>query len=152
MQKYYSFLYFVQCSRNIRGYYIKKVLNLEVIKVKFNINNFLKRKFKDKNVIFSLICLVAIIVLLLIPTGFQKAIYTNAEGVKVKILEVNNTGNIRRRLLDLGFIPGVMVSAILQSPFKDPIAYKIKNTVIALRNEDSKQILVEVLKWKRKLL
>ena len=40
----------------------------------------------------------------------------------------------------------VMVSAILQSPFKDPIAYKIKNTVIALRNEDSKQILVEVLK------
>ena len=65
---------------------------------------------------------------------------------QAKILEVNNTGNIRRRLLDLGFIPGVMVNAILQSPFKDPIAYKIKNTVIALRNEDSKQILVEVLK------
>ena len=44
---------------------------------------------------------------------------------QAKILEVNNTGSIRRRLLDLGFIPGVMVSAILQSPFKDPIAYKI---------------------------
>ncbi|WP_347707734.1 YibE/F family protein [Clostridium sp. 1001271B_151109_B4] len=70
--------------------------------MKFNINNFLKRKFKDKNVIFSLICLVAIIVLLLIPTGFQKAIYTNAEGVKVKILEVNNDSIISSGLIQSG--------------------------------------------------
>ena len=70
--------------------------------MKFNINNFLKRKFKDKNVIFSLICLVAIIVLLLIPTGFQKAIYTNAEGVKVKILEVNNDSIVNSGLIQTG--------------------------------------------------
>lgn len=70
--------------------------------MKFNINNFFKRKFKDKNVIFSLICLVAIIVLLLIPTGFQKAIYTNAEGVKVKILEVNNDSIISSGLIQSG--------------------------------------------------
>lgn len=77
-------------------------MNLEVVKVKFNIDNFLKRKFKDKNVIFSLICLIAIIVLLLIPTGFQKAIYTNAEGVKVKILEVNNDSIISSGLIQSG--------------------------------------------------
>ena len=70
--------------------------------MKFSIKNFLKRKFKDKNVIFSLICLIAIIVLLLIPTGFQKAIYTNAEGVKVKILEVNNDSIISSGLIQSG--------------------------------------------------
>lgn len=70
--------------------------------MKFNISNFFKRKFKDKNVIFSLICLVAIIVLLLIPTGFQKAIYTNAEGVKVKILEVNNDSIVNSGLIQTG--------------------------------------------------
>lgn len=67
-----------------------------------NINNFLKKKLKDKNVIFSLLCLVAIVVLLMIPTGFQKAIYNNAEGVKVKILEVNNDSIITSGLIQSG--------------------------------------------------
>lgn len=67
-----------------------------------NINNFLKKKLKDKNVIFSLLCLVAIVVLLMVPTGFQKAIYNNAEGVKVKILEVNNDSIITSGLIQSG--------------------------------------------------
>lgn len=67
-----------------------------------NIKKFLKGKLKDKNVIFSLICLVAIMVLLLTPTGFQKALYTNAEGVKVKILEVNNDTIVNSGLIKTG--------------------------------------------------
>lgn len=70
--------------------------------MKLNINNFFKKRLKDKNVIFSLICLVAIIVLLIIPTGFQKAVYNNAEGVKVKILEVNNSSIVNSGLIQSG--------------------------------------------------
>jgi len=66
-----------------------------------------------------------------------------------KIISVNNIGSIRRRLLDIGFIPGTLVTATLSSPFNDPVAYKIKNAQIAIRKCDSKYIVVEVL-WERK--
>lgn len=62
-----------------------------------------------------------------------------------KVLKINNEDDIRRRLLDLGLIPGTIIEAVLISPFKDPIAYKIKNATIAIRKCDSKNIIVEEL-------
>lgn len=66
-------------------------------------------------------------------------------GKSCKVVKINNEGSIRRRLLDLGLIPGTIITAVLSSPFKDPIAYKIKNAVIAIRKSDSKNIVVEEL-------
>lgn len=48
----------------------------------------------------------------------------------------------KRRLYDLGFIPGEIVTKEFESIFKDPQCYKIKNTLIALRNEDACNIEV----------
>ncbi|MHC4342150.1 MAG: metal-dependent transcriptional regulator [Planctomycetota bacterium] len=42
-----------------------------------------------------------------------------------------------RRLLDLGFVPGTAVEAELESPNGDPIAYRIRGTLIALRREQA---------------
>ena len=44
---------------------------------------------------------------------------------------------MRRRLLDLGLIPGTRVTCIAKSPAGDPAAYLIRGAVIALRREDS---------------
>ena len=55
-----------------------------------NIKNNIKKFFKDKNVIFSIICIIAIWVLLLIPTGFETQKYQNAESVKAKVISVDN--------------------------------------------------------------
>jgi len=66
-------------------------------------------------------------------------------GKSAKIIKVNNTGSIRRRLLDIGLIPGSIVTTYLESPFNDPIAYKIKNAIIAIRRSDSKEIEVDIL-------
>ncbi|ONI45255.1 hypothetical protein AN641_04330 [Candidatus Epulonipiscioides gigas] len=45
----------------------------------------------NKNVVFSIVCLIVIAVLFAIPTGFERDIYINAEHAKVKILEVDNS-------------------------------------------------------------
>ena len=66
-------------------------------------------------------------------------------GEKAKIINLKNVGTIRRRLLDLGFVPGTVVECVLMSPFKDPVAYKVRNANIALRKSDSKLIEIEVL-------
>ena len=59
------------------------------------------------------------------------------------IKKINLDGSIKRRLLDIGLIEGTKVENVLESPFKDPVAYLIRGAVIAIRSEDSKNILVE---------
>ena len=52
------------------------------------------------------------------------------------------SGSIRRRLQDIGLIPGTKVECIQKSPLGDPIAFLIRGSVIALRCEDSSNIIV----------
>lgn len=52
------------------------------------------------------------------------------------------TGLKKRRMLDLGFVSGSIVEALLRSPSGDPKAYLIKGTVIALREDDAKNIFI----------
>lgn len=66
-------------------------------------------------------------------------------GEKGIIKKLNLNGLTRRRLFDLGFIPGTEISVVLQSPLRDPIAYEVRGTKIALRKEESDKIEVEVI-------
>ena len=58
------------------------------------------------------------------------------------VITVVDESSMRRRLFDLGFIPGAKVKCILISPFHDPKAYFINGNVIALRNKDASCIEV----------
>lgn len=49
----------------------------------------------------------------------------------------------RRRMLDLGLIPGTEVQAEIRSPAGDPTGYRIRGAVIALRKEQADQVQVE---------
>lgn len=46
---------------------------------------------KNKNIMFSCLCCILIYILVIIPTGFTKQIYLNAEGVKAKVLSTNES-------------------------------------------------------------
>lgn len=47
------------------------------------------------------------------------------------------------RLLALGFVPGGRVEAVQESPWGDPVAYRVCGAVIALRRADARRITVE---------
>ncbi|MGL5616267.1 MAG: YibE/F family protein [Sarcina sp.] len=56
---------------------------------------------RNKNLIFSIVAVVGIILLSFIPTGFEKQIYKNSQSATVKVLDINNnsiynTGMIRQ--------------------------------------------------------
>jgi DtxR family Mn-dependent transcriptional regulator len=51
----------------------------------------------------------------------------------------------RRRMLDLGLIPGTEVTAEIRSPGGDPTGYRIRGAVIALRREQADQVRIERL-------
>ncbi|MCF6348773.1 MAG: metal-dependent transcriptional regulator [Flavobacteriaceae bacterium] len=52
-------------------------------------------------------------------------------------------GDSRRRLLDLGFVKGTEISIDLMSPMRNPTAYLVKGTSIALRNDQASKILIK---------
>ncbi len=52
-------------------------------------------------------------------------------------------GDARRRLLDLGFVKGTPIKIDLISPLKNPKAYLIKGTSIALRDRQASKILIK---------
>ena len=56
------------------------------------------------------------------------------------IKQVHLTGAKRGRLQELGFIAGAQVRCVHISPFGDPVAYEILDTVIALRRSDAQYI------------
>lgn len=51
-------------------------------------------------------------------------------------------GNIRRRLLDMGLVKGTKITPVLVSPSKDPRAFEVRGTIIAIRKEDAENIKV----------
>lgn len=69
------------------------------------------------------------------------ALATGEEAVVVGIGERVHGGQ-RHRLLDLGVVPGTLVRAELRSPSGDPVAYRIRGAVIALRRAQAEDILV----------
>ncbi|MBM3265592.1 MAG: metal-dependent transcriptional regulator [candidate division Zixibacteria bacterium] len=51
-------------------------------------------------------------------------------------------GLTRRRFLDLGLTPGAGIERVMQSAFGEPVAYRIRGTLIALRKEQSDMIWI----------
>lgn len=59
-----------------------------------------------------------------------------------KIDKLLCSGDIKRRLLDLGITKGTTITPIFKSPLNNPIAYEVRGSIFAIRNEDSKYIEV----------
>ena len=59
---------------------------------------------------------------------------------------LNNT-SIKRRLLDIGLTPGTRIEKVLENFDGNLVAYMIRGALIAIRNEDAKNIMVEVVQY-----
>ena len=66
-----------------------------------------------------------------------------AFGEKGRVKEIYLDGKLRRRLQDMGLTRNAVVECLSESPSGDPRAYAICGAVIALRNRDSMQVLLE---------
>jgi len=68
-----------------------------------------------------------------------------AQGRSVRVTGISAVcqGPQRRRLLDLGVVPGTRITPELVSASGDPVAYRIRGALIALRGEQASWIAVE---------
>jgi DtxR family Mn-dependent transcriptional regulator len=68
-------------------------------------------------------------------------------GEQVQVVEISPRirGVERRRLMDLGLLPGTTITVELESAGRNPIAYRIRGAVIAFRKNQAELIRVRTL-------
>lgn len=60
------------------------------------------------------------------------------------INKINCASEIKKRFLDLGFIQNAKITPVLTSPAGNIRAYLIKDTLIAIRNQDATNITLSL--------
>jgi len=62
---------------------------------------------------------------------------------KFKIIRLTGNGEIRRRLIEMGFNSGTEGTLLRTALLKDPLEIQIKGYKVSLRRAEAKQILIE---------
>lgn len=62
---------------------------------------------------------------------------------RATIVRLDVDGYKRRAFINIGILPGTQVEKVRISPVGNPSAYRVKGTIIALRNEDAAKIIVD---------
>lgn len=63
-------------------------------------------------------------------------------GQRATIVRVGGVSALRRRLIEMGIVPGETIQVERVAPLGDPVAYRIKGYRLSLRGEDAAQIVV----------
>ncbi len=64
------------------------------------------------------------------------------EGDRAVIESVQGEGAFKRRLLEMGFMPGTEVLIKKYAPLRDPIEFVIKGYHVSLRREEAQMVFV----------
>ncbi|MBT4482845.1 MAG: iron transporter FeoA [Candidatus Latescibacteria bacterium] len=57
--------------------------------------------------------------------------------------KINADYGIKQRLMDMGIIEGVKVEMIRPAPLGDPIRIKVLNTLIAIRRNEARSLVID---------
>lgn len=76
-------------------------------------------------------------------TGHPLHTLNPGQSAAVASLSPRLRGAERRRMMDLGILPGTIIHAEISSPFGDPIAYRIRGALVALRREQADLICIQ---------
>lgn len=62
---------------------------------------------------------------------------------KGKIVAIKARGEMGRRIRDMGLVPGAALRVIRRAPLKDPVALRLTDFTLMLRNNEADYITVE---------
>ena len=66
-------------------------------------------------------------------------------GQQAVIKNISGNGNVKKRLLLLGFSPGKIVTMIKSAPLKDPLEVSLEHGHLSIRRQEAALILVDVI-------
>ncbi|MBD3305630.1 ferrous iron transport protein A [candidate division KSB3 bacterium] len=66
-----------------------------------------------------------------------------APGSRVIVKKLTGHGAVRRRLMDMGIIPGTEIEVLKVAPLGDPVEMKFKGYNLSLRRDEADMVIVE---------
>lgn len=67
-------------------------------------------------------------------------------GEKVQIVKIAGEGNLKRRVLDMGLVPGTIVSMEKKAPLNDPISIWFRGYELSLRINEAESVIVKPMR------
>lgn len=82
-----------------------------------------------------------------VETAENRCLHRLGPGYQARVVRLSPRcrGAERRRFMDLGILPGTLITAEMTGPGGDPTAYRIRGAVIALRKDQARLIEIENL-------
>ena len=65
-------------------------------------------------------------------------------GKDARVVSINGSGSVTRRMMEMGVIPGVSVQVVKAAPFGDPIEIRVRGYSLAMRKSEAREIEVSV--------
>ena len=65
-------------------------------------------------------------------------------GQTVKVVKLNGTGPVKRRIMDMGITKGQLIQVIRVAPLGDPIEVTVRGYELSVRKADCEMIEVEL--------
>jgi Fe2+ transport system protein FeoA len=63
-------------------------------------------------------------------------------GEEAKVVAINGSNRISRRLMEMGVVPGVSLEVLKAAPFGDPIEVRVRGYNLAMRRSEADTIEV----------
>lgn len=63
-------------------------------------------------------------------------------GAQARVIAINDSGAVARRLMEMGVVPGAPVRIIKTAPLGDPVEVRVRNYHLALRRTEIGMISV----------
>jgi ferrous iron transport protein A len=70
-----------------------------------------------------------------------RSMQANQSGI---IDSISASGELGRRIRDMGLVPGTQVTIMGRAPLKDPVALRLRDFTLTLRNNEADLIMVNV--------
>jgi len=68
-----------------------------------------------------------------------------AIGQSATVRTVHGTDHIRRRLLEMGLCPGVVVEVLRRAPLGDPIELRVRGYLLSVRGDHARQVELQIV-------
>lgn len=62
---------------------------------------------------------------------------------RMRICSIDADGELARRVRDMGLVPGTEVTVVGKAPLRDPVALRLRDFTMTLRNKEADHITVE---------
>lgn len=62
---------------------------------------------------------------------------------KARVSAITATGELGRRIRDMGLVPGTEITVVGKAPLRDPVALRLRDFTLTMRNNEADHIMVD---------